>query len=562
MKKITYSLLGLLAFSWFTLYPAQAQSGSQIYHNFTGYSFVEGHGQDALLNRFTVMVVEDGRIVATGDSGLLNLVTDTRKIDLGGLYVLPGLIDAHGHVAGLGKHLFEANLRGVTSRTAAVAAVANYADTHLELPWVIGRGWNQVLWPDQQFPHKQELDDIISDRPVWLTRIDGHAAWVNSVALEIAEITADTPDPEGGKIIRDEQGQPTGVLIDTAMNLVREHMPAITEKQIHYYLDAAFEHLLSEGITQVHDAGVTFDEIKVYKQLAEDQAMIRIHALISARDSHLDELLEQGPYRSDNDLLQVRAVKIFGDGALGSRGAALLEPYSDDPDKTGLLVTPEDKVWSLFQQVHHSGFQIGYHAIGDRTNRLALDVFESLFSEDHEYFRQARHRIEHAQILNLEDIPRLRQLHVIPSMQPTHATSDMNMAEDRLGEERLQGAYAWRSFLDQGSLIAAGSDFPVELSNPFYGIHAAVTRQNKAAEPQGGWHKEQAMTVAEALRSFTIDAAYAGHFDDVSGSLEPGKHADFIVIDKDPFAIAEKDLWKMNVIATYIHGKRKYMFQP
>lgn len=554
--------LALCSGAIFSLMAPFALAQSQIYHNFTGYTFAQGHGEKAVLRSFSHMVVDDeGKIVAIGDQSLLDEYEDAVQVNLAGRTVLPGLIDAHAHVQTLGENLIQVDLRGINNRTATIAKVVNYADANLELEWIIGRGWNQELWPNREYPTRYNLDELINDRPVWLTRVDAHAGWANSLALELAGIDATTEDPDGGQILRDDNGEPTGILIDSAMQLVTDIMPDISTDIRREAISQAQKHILQHGITQVLDAGVSANGLEDFRVLNEQGKLkLRINAMVAATEPQLDSILSEGIYTSDNHRLRIGNVKIYGDGALGSRGARLIEPYSDEESNYGLLVTPEERVRDLFSQVHDAGFQISYHAIGDYSNQLALDEFERLLEQpdDLQDLAEFRHRIEHAQIVQVGDIPRFRQLGIIPSMQPTHATSDMNMAEDRVGSERIAGAYAWRSFLEQGSIIAAGSDFPVELVNPFYGIHAAVTRQDRNNDPVDGWYPEQALTLLEALRSFTIDAAYSGFAEDYSGSLETGKYADFIIIDRDPLHIQSADLWKVRVLATYVAGERVF----
>jgi predicted amidohydrolase YtcJ len=524
-------------------------------------SDIKGYGFDSQrqLQQFSVLVFDDesGKVLARGDNSLLAKYADAQKLSGGGKTVLPGLIDGHGHVLGLGQNLAQAELRGSSSEQNAVAKVAAFAAANKEAPWIIGRGWNQVLWPSKQFPTAASLDEAIADKPVYLERVDAHAGWANSKALALAGINKDTIDPPGGEIIRDSNGNPTGVLIDNAMLLVEQHIPPADNDAKIRALNAAFDHLLALGITSVHDAGVDTDTVKLYQQLATEQKLpLRIYPMLSARDPQLPQWLDAGIVDDPTDYLDIRSVKIYGDGALGSRGAALIEPYSDQPEQKGLLVTQPDKLTQIMQLTIAAGFQTNVHAIGDLANRLVLDRFEQLVPQQQR--AQSRHRIEHAQIVSPQDIPRFASLHVLPAMQAVHATSDKNMAGDRLGVARLRGAYAWRSFIDQGSIIVGGSDFPVELANAFHGIHASVTRQSQDNQPAGGWLPEQKLSLTEALRSFTVDAAYGAFQENSLGTLAPGSWADFILIDRDIFNIPAEQLWQVEVEKTFVNGKQVF----
>ncbi|GAA6182788.1 MULTISPECIES: amidohydrolase [Alteromonadaceae] len=521
--------------------------------NVKGYTL----NNDGAMIQFSHIVFENGKVISIGDQTLMNQYPDSVFIDGRQKTLLPGLIDAHGHLLYLGYSLLEVDLRDVQSAQLSASKVGEYAAANSHLEWIIGGGWNQVLWPDKQFPKAQLLDEYVNETPVILSRVDGHAVWVNSKAMQIAGIDKDTLDPPGGKIIRDEQGNPSGVLIDTAMDLLSEHLPEESNDSIEASLEAASQHLLSVGITNVHDAGISKSEYDFFKQkaLAESLA-VRIYAMFWFEDPSLQEVLEAGYFNDPDDFLSIRSVKAMADGALGSRGAALFEDYSDAADNKGLMVMQEAQFKPLFDLVLKHKFQLNVHAIGDLANHLALNQFEASFKTVGG--KELRNRVEHAQVISLNDIPRFKQLDIIPSMQPTHATSDMNMAEDRLGKDRLRGAYAWKRFIDQGSPLPLGSDFPVELANPFYGIHAAVTRQDRNNQPVEGWIPSQALSLQQAFKGFTIDAAYAAHQEKVLGGLTKGKWADFILIDQDIFEIDKKELWKTNVVETWVAGKRVY----
>ena len=515
----------------------------------------------------SALAVRGDRIVFVGSDVEARALSGaaTRMVNLQGRTVIPGIIDAHAHLLGLGTSLRTVNLAGATSYSEVVSRVAAWARTVKPGEWILGRGWDQTRWASNAFPTHNELSRALPDNPVMLSRVDGHAVLANAKAMQLAGITGRTQDPTGGRIIRDSSGAPSGVFVDNAEDLIARSIPASSRAEKKKAILAAIAEANRYGLTGIHDAGQDVSTISVYEELAKaGEFNLRNYVMLADPGNRERALrntyLTRGPQSAlYGGRLWIRAVKLYSDGALGSRGAALLAPYADEPANSGLLVSQPAHIAMMAELGLRRGFQINVHAIGDRGNRIALDAFESALGQ----VPRANHRfrVEHAQVISPEDIPRFARLGVIPSMQATHQTSDMRWAEARVGPQRIRGAYAWRSLLNTGVIIPNGTDFPVEEVNPLLTFHAAVTRQDAAGTPTGGWYPEQKMTREEALQSITIWPAYAGFQESMMGSIAPGKYADFVVLDRDIMRVPDGDLHATRVLSTWLGGKRVYQSQ-
>ena len=521
------------------------------------YTFDSGN---TVLESGSMAFTRDGEILGIGeDEPMSRIYAGARHINLDGKTVLPGLIDSHGHLYGLALSFTMADLSGTRSKAEVINRLREFESGLPENEWLLGRGWDQNDWPEQTFPDRVDLDAEFPDRPVWLRRIDGHAAWGNSLAIAQAdrELAGDW-QPEGGFIHRGPAGEPSGIFIDGAMEYVEKAVPETSPELVDAALDIATNTMVSLGLTGVHDPGVDRGVIALYqKKIAAGAFPIRVYAMADGMQETTDWLCEEGPLEDPSGRLFMRSVKLYADGALGSRGAALLEDYSDDPGNRGLMFISTDEMEAALRRVFSCGLQAGVHAIGDAANRQVLDAYEKVLAEYPD--SPGRHRMEHAQIIHPEDIPRFSELGVIAAMQPTHASSDMYWAEQRLGPGRLAGAYAWQSLLDSGASLAFGSDFPVEQVNPMLGIQAAVTRQDLEGWPEGSWLPEERMSREDAIRAFTLDAAYAGFMEKLTGSLEMGKRADFIVLDQDIMQIPAEDIARLRVAETWVDGERVFI---
>lgn len=506
------------------------------------------------------VAVRGDAIVATGtDDEILRLAgPKTRRIDLRGALVVPGLTDAHAHVRSLGEQLGTLDLHGAASIEEIARQVRERDGTLPPGTWITGHGWDQNLWPGKQFPDHRPLTEAAPGRPVWLSRVDGHAGWANLKAMEAAGIGAQSSDPPGGRIVRDGKGRPTGVFVDNAQAAIDEAQPDPTRAQIKESIARALRRCAESGLTEIHDAGVGPEEVAAYREMADASELpLRVYLMWGGiGDVALEPLVEQPPFINYRNRLTLRAVKLMIDGAMGSRGAVFEEDYADDRGNRGLLVTTAEEIERRATLAMKHGYQVCTHAIGDRGIRLTIDAYEKALAAARPH--DPRPRIEHLQCVRREDVPRLKAMGIIASMQPSHATSDMPWAEDRIGKARGQGLYAWRWVLDSGAVLAAGSDFPVDPEQPLIGIHSAVTRRDLKELPEGGWHPEQLMTMDEALRAYTQGAAYAAYEEDRRGRIAPGYWADLTVFSKDLRTIPASEIPGAGIAFTIVGGKVAY----
>ncbi|MHC4661385.1 MAG: amidohydrolase [Planctomycetota bacterium] len=507
--------------------------------------------------RAKAIAVAGGKIISVGnDSDILEFCgPDTKKVDLKGRFVVPGLIDSHAHPADFGSLITgRLDLRETKSYGEMLEAVKKAIAKADKGDWIVGARWDQASWGEEKLPTHHKLSEISPRNPVWLTRVDGHSGLANARAMKLAGISDSTPNPEGGEILRDAQGKATGIFVDGAKGLITYFIRYTGGGSMEDYLLAAQKRCLSVGLTGVHDAGVSPAQIGLYKKLADDGKLkLRVYAMVDSGSAgrYFERNKPLIGYRGNR--VTVRAVKCMMDGAMGSRGAWLLSDYSDRRGHRGLPLQSPEFIRKISRAALQRGFQVCTHAIGDRANRETLDAYEKALKKNP--VKDHRFRIEHAQMVALEDIPRFAKLGIIPSMQPTHCTSDMRWAEARVGPERLKGCYAWAKFLRAGCRIAGGSDFPIESENPLLGFYAAVTRTNSKGLPEGGWRPEDKMTREQALRSFTIDAAHAAFEEKIKGSLEAGKLADFTVLSKNIMTCKPAEILKTECLMTVIGGE-------
>lgn len=514
-------------------------------------------------NDQAAIAIRDGAIVAKVAADQVGRYAGpkTQTLLLPTAIVLPGLVDAHGHITGLGGSFAELDVRGASSAADVAERVRAWIEREPGDGWILGRNWDQSLWPGMTFPTAEILDAIAADRPVWLRRVDGHAGWANSEAMRRAGVGPDTKSPAGGQIIRDKDGKATGVFVDAAMSLIAGRVPPPSDSEIERRIFAAQEACVRVGLTGVHDAGVGPTEERVFRALDKQAKLkLRVYAMASPGRDPVAFAHKPPQPRGDRDRFEMRAIKLYADGAMGSRGALLFEPYADDPSSKGLQLIDEDVLRRTTEAALRNGWQICTHAIGDKGNALVLDAYEQAIKSTG--VTDARLRIEHAQVIRRADVARFRDLGIIASMQPSHVMTDQRWADIRLGadSERVQGAYAWRWFLDAGVPLAFGSDFPVEVPSPLRGLYASVSRQGDDRSTPSGWHPDQTLTLDESVRAFTAGSAYASFSETRTGTLKPGKRADLTIMDAAAFdALARGEpVDDTAIVATIIDGEIVY----
>lgn len=577
-NKIPFNLIATILIFIVSIYLTETskKNASIIIHSAVIYSVDEQN------NIYQAIAIRGSRIIALGTNDeILSKYNAGNIIDAKGKTLIPGLIDSHAHLFGLAQTFLEVNLVGTTSSKQIVELLKESSKNLPDGVWIRGRGWDQNDWSEKKFPTSKELDNAFDKNPVILSRIDGHAIWVNSLAMRNANISTQTKEIDGGKIYRDASGNPNGIFVDEAMSLIYKIVPSISEKEISNALQKGFEKCLSLGLTSVHEMGVSEDEFNLLDSLNKNNILpIRIHAAASGVGTLWQKMLASKLLLHEkNEMLALRSIKLYVDGALGSRGAALIEPYTDSPDSRGMVITKEEEIKLVTQDALENNYQVLTHAIGDRGNKIVLNAYERALESSKNI--DARLRIEHAQVIDENDFERFKKLKIIPSMQPTHCTSDMYWAQARLGQKRIRNAYAWRKFLNDGNIIPSGSDFPVEEVNPLFGFYAAITRQDKNGNPKtiedvrknfelspegvedslnfnNGWYVKELMTRQEALKSFTIWGAYAEKMEKEKGSLEIGKLADCVLLSENIMEVQSKKIIDTKIIYTIVNGKIKF----
>ncbi|MBV1909305.1 MAG: amidohydrolase [Kangiellaceae bacterium] len=514
----------------------------------------------------TTIAISEGKIIYVGDGDELTSLIDesTQQLDLQGATVIPGLVDSHVHVAELGEILRRVNLIDVQTPQQAIERAKVFETQLSQGEWLIGQGWDEGAWATN-YPNRQLLDAAFPDRPVVFKSLHGFAIWTNSKALQMIGINEKSQAPVGGEIVLDEQFNPTGIFLNNATNLIKDGIPKTTAAEFEQFIADGLAKMARDGYVSVHQAGAATEHMNAFEKLrAENRLPIRVYAMLSARDKSLaDKWVKKGPYTDPQGWLDIRSVKAYYDGALGSRGARLLEPYSDLPDHKGVSGDGYGFDGEIVKELMKSGFQVGIHAIGDAGNRETLDYLQSVYNE-YPLAKNNRHRIEHAQVISEQDIPRLAKMSIVASMEPPHAVEDKTWAETRLGSDRIKGAYAWRSLRQANVALTFNSDLPGSDHNIFYGLHSAITRQDKNSQPENGWYPEQSMTAEEALRGYTIWATYSAFREEQTGVLANGRWADITVLDIDPLQVGETQPQKLldgKVLMTIVNGKIVYQSQ-